>query len=83
MDKNLTQRSQTYYSPPYTLTVKGASEHFGFAVQTFYQWINNGRLQRGVHYLKVGNKPMIIREEFIKFMEAEDGSKKEGETACN
>ena len=79
----MTQIPQTYYILPYTLTVKGASEHFGFAVGTLYQWINNGRLQRGVHYLKVGNKPMIIREEFIKFMEAEDGSKKEREAACN
>lgn len=59
---------------PYTLTVKGASEHFGFAPGTLYNWISDGKLKRGFHYLKVGNKPMIIREKFIKFMEEEDGS---------
>lgn len=58
--------------PPYSLSIKGASEHFGFAVQTLYNWINNGRLIRGVHYRKIGNKPMIIREKFIEWMEAED-----------
>ena len=67
-----------YSNTPYTLTVKGASEHFGFAQGTLYNWINNGRLRRGVHYLKVGAKPMIIRQKFIEFMEEEDGCWKTG-----
>jgi hypothetical protein len=71
----LQNRQKIIYSTPYTLTVKGASEHFGFATGTLYNWINNGKLQRGVHYLKVGNKPMIIRDKFIEWMEAEDGSR--------
>lgn len=58
---------------PYTLTVKGASEHFGFAPPTLYQWISNGRLRRGEHYLKVAGKPLIIREAFIEWMQEEDG----------
>lgn len=62
---------------PYTLNIKGAAKHFGLAAGTFYNWINNGKLIRGVHYLKVGNKPLIIREKFIQWMEEQDdGSRK-------
>ncbi len=50
----------------YTLNIKEASRMFGFAVGTLYNWINNGKLIRGVHYLKVSNKPLIKREAFIK-----------------
>ena len=46
----------------------------GLAVGTLYNWISNGRMKRGVHYLKVGRKPIIIREKFIELMEEEDGS---------
>jgi hypothetical protein len=61
---------------PYTLNIKGASKHFGLAPGTFYNWINTGKLIRGFHYLKVGNKPLIIREKFIQWMEEQDGSRK-------
>ena len=57
----------------YTLNIKEASKTFGFAPQTLYNWINNGRLIRGVHYLKVARKPLIKRKEFIKWMEEQDG----------
>ena len=59
---------------PYSLRVKDAEEHFGFKEQTLYQWISNGRLQRGKHYLKVGGRIVIVREEFIKFLIEEDGN---------
>jgi hypothetical protein len=59
----------------YTLNIKEASRFFGFAPQTFYNWINNGKLIRGYHYLKVGNKPMIKREKFIEWMEEQDSCK--------
>ena len=65
--------SPTYNTPPYSLSVKEASKHFGFAVQTLYQWINDGRLIRGEHYLKVGRKPLIVRDKFIAWMEEQDG----------
>lgn len=58
---------------PYTLTVKGASQYFGFAERTFYKWIGQGRLAINVHYLHVAGKPLIIREEFIKWMRCESG----------
>ena len=55
----LTSNTQTAYSAPYSLRVKDAEEHFGFKEQTLYQWISNGRLQRGKHYLKVGGRIVI------------------------
>jgi len=64
--------------PPYTLSVKGAAEHFGFAIATLYQYINDGKLIRGVHYLKVGKKVVIKRKEFIEWMEEQDGSRQTG-----
>lgn len=57
----------------YTLNIKEASRVFGLATGTFYNWINNGKLIRGLHYLKVSNKPLIKRKEFIKWMEEQDG----------
>lgn len=58
----------------YTLNIKEAARVFGFAPGTLYNWINRGRLIRGVHYMKVANKPLIKRDEFIKWMEEQDGS---------
>ena len=79
LEKELTNREKVSKIPPYSLNVKSASDHFGFAEQTLYQWVNNGRLVRGIHYLKVGVKVLIIREAFIDFMEKEDGSKSQGQ----
>jgi len=59
---------------PYSLTVKEAGGYFGFAPQTLYDWISNGRLRRGTHYLKIGKKVVIVVENFIEFMRDEDGS---------
>ena len=41
---------------PYSLTVKGAAEHFGFHPKTIYAMISAGHLRRGYHYLKVSEK---------------------------
>jgi len=59
--------------PPYSLRVQDMKDHFGIAPQTVYQWINQGRLLRGKHYLKVGNRVFIVREAFVEFMREEDG----------
>ncbi len=58
----------------YTLKIADASRVFGIARQTLYNWINNGTLIRGVHYLKPSRNPLIKREAFIKWMEEKDGS---------
>jgi transposase-like protein len=68
------EKSKLPDQSPYSLSIAGASEHFGLAAKTFYKWIHQGRLHRGTHYLKVGRKPVIIREAFIEFMKREDGS---------
>lgn len=57
---------------PYSLSIKAAADHFGFAKQTLYQWINSGKLLRGTHYLKIGKKVIIIREAFIRWLNSED-----------
>ena len=57
-----------------TLTVKDASNCFGFAPITLYQWMNNGRLIRGRHWLKVGRKVLILKDEFFQWMKEQDGS---------
>ncbi|EFK11249.1 conserved hypothetical protein [delta proteobacterium NaphS2] len=72
MEKKPKNSENTF--PPYSLSVKGASEHFGFSPQTIYNWMYKGRLHRGIHYLNIGNKPVIIREAFIEFLKKEDGS---------
>ena len=60
--------------PPYSLSIKDAAMHFGLATQTFYNYISTGKLHRGIHYLKVGKKVVILRDKFIEFMREEDGS---------
>jgi excisionase family DNA binding protein len=57
---------------PYSLSVKGAAQYFGFAPKTIYNMISDGKLIRGHHYLKVGGKVVIKRKEFIEWMESED-----------
>ena len=58
----------------FTMNIKEASRVFGFAPGTLYNWINGGRLIRGHHYMKVGHKVLIKRQEFIKWMEEQDGN---------
>lgn len=54
--------------------MKGAAEHFGYAPQSLYDMISQGRLIRGIHYLKIGEKKvLIIREAFIKWLLEQDG----------
>ena len=60
--------------PPYSLSIQDAARHFGFAPQTIYNLINEGRLHRGVHYLKIGRKLVIVRDQFIRWMVEQDGS---------
>lgn len=59
---------------PHTLNIKSASEYFGLAPQTFYNYISTGRLHRGIHYYKLGKKVLIKTDEFIEWMREEDGS---------
>jgi len=59
--------------PPFSIRVQDMKDHFGIAPQTVSQWISAGRLLRGKHYLKVGNRVFIVREAFIDFMREEDG----------
>ena len=71
MDKEKKQQEKSHWAP-YSLSVKGAAEYFGFAEHTLYQWISDGRLIRGVHYRKAGRKVLIIREAMIDFIREED-----------
>lgn len=57
---------------PYSIRVKDAGEVFGIAPNTVYSWISEGRLARSKHYLKVGNRVLIIYEEFVKYLQEED-----------
>lgn len=66
--------SKTANSAPFSLRVNDAAEHFGLKAPTLYQWVSQGRLLRGKHYLKVGGRVVIIREAFIEFMFKEDGT---------
>ena len=68
------EQSRVSDQSPYSLSIAGASAHFGLAAKTLYNWINEGRLHRGIHYLKIGRKPVIIRDAFINFLRQEDGS---------
>ena len=60
--------------PPYSLSIQDAARHFGFKPQTLYDWISTGKLLRGIHYLKVGKKVVIVRHQFIRYMEDLDGT---------
>ena len=57
---------------PYSIRVRDAGEIFGIAPSTVYAWISEGRLARSKHYLKVGNRVLIIYEEFVQFLKEED-----------
>lgn len=56
---------------PYSLSIKGASEYFGVTKEDLYKWMYSGPLRRGVHYLNIGRKPLIIREAFAEFLKEE------------
>jgi len=71
-DENL--NNPTNYVNSITLTVKDASACFGFSPVTLYQWMNTGRLIRGIHWLKVGRKVLIVKDEFFQWMKEQDGS---------
>jgi excisionase family DNA binding protein len=64
---------------PHSFTPNEAAVHFGVAAKTLYNWINDGRLIRGKHYLKIGTKKiLIIREAFIEYLEECDGCRSAG-----
>jgi excisionase family DNA binding protein len=65
-------RSLTF--EPYTLSIKDASAYFGISEDTLYHLVSNGAICRGLHYLKFGRKTLIVREEFIRWLEEQDGS---------
>jgi transposase len=58
---------------PFSLSIKGAENHFGLSAGTLYNWISNGTLSRGRHYLKAGRKVLIIRQAMIEFLREKDG----------
>jgi len=62
----------------YTLTIKETERVFGFKSNTLYNWIGSGKLIRGHHYLKVSNKVLIKRKEFMEWMKEEDGCQQTG-----
>jgi excisionase family DNA binding protein len=68
------QQGERIVHLPFSLSVKEAARHFGFHPKTLYDWISLGRLHRGVHYLKIGKKVLIVREAFIEFLQKEDGT---------
>jgi hypothetical protein len=72
--KKRSHKEKTISVPPYSMRRKIASEHFGLAEPTLYQWVSNGRLPRRKHYLKVGGGVVIIRDSFVDFMMSEGGS---------
>ena len=59
---------------PYSLSFKDAATHFGFSTRTFYRLIEHGCLIRGNHYLKIGRRNVIVRQNFINWMKESDGS---------
>jgi len=59
---------------PYSLSIQDSAAHFGLSKHTLYKWVSEGRLLRGKHYLKIGKRVVIIREAFINYLHAEDGT---------
>jgi len=74
MNHNLHQSNKEKQTPPYCLRPGQVEGHFGIKANTIYHWISIGQLIRGKHYLKKGPAVLIIREEFIKFLQKEDGT---------
>ena len=68
---------------PYSLTPKQAAAYFGIAEQTISNWISQGKLARGVHYLKLGtsrkSKVLIVVERMKEYIHILDGSVNYGE----
>lgn len=58
---------------PYTMQVKHAARHFGFGRQSLYNMVSTGKLVFGTHYLKVGNKVLIMVLPFKKWMHERSG----------
>jgi predicted site-specific integrase-resolvase len=63
-----------YEPPPFSLSPKKAEAHFSIAAQTIYNWVKEGRLVRDKHYLKVGSRLVIVRDEFIEFLRKESNN---------
>jgi len=57
---------------PYSLTPETAAEHFGIAAGTLYNWVSEGCLIRGQHYLKIGRKTLIVRDAMIEYLRGVD-----------
>ena len=58
--------------PPFSFTVKGAAAHFGLTESSIRSLID-GKICRGTHYLKMGRRILIIRQQFIKYLIETDG----------
>lgn len=64
--------SNEYNTPPYSLSPKQAEVYFGIARANLYEWLNNGKLIRGEHFLKIGRKTLIKRKQFIEWLEEQN-----------
>jgi len=71
-DKDLCQKGSAGFEP-FTMTYKNASAYFGYAEQTLRHMVSKGKLLRGKHYLKVGDKILILRQGFIEWLLEKDG----------
>jgi predicted site-specific integrase-resolvase len=66
-------RSQEDVGDMVLMNLKTVERVYDIPVKTLYSWINDGRLRRGVHYIKPTRRPLIIKEEFYKHLLESDG----------
>jgi len=57
---------------PYSVTPKQCATYFGISTSRIYDMVNNGKLHRGRHYLKIGKSVVIVVDKFIEWMEEQD-----------
>jgi hypothetical protein len=59
---------------PFGLSPKQSAGYFSIAERTIYNWINQGRLVRDKHYLKIGSRVVIVVDDFIDFLRKESSN---------
>jgi len=58
---------------PYSMTIKDAAPFFGYKPQGMYNLIWKGELIYGTHFLKAGNKVLIIVKAFKIYLHEKSG----------
>jgi len=53
---------------PYSLNIQGALDYFGVTKKEMNRWLYGGYLTPGIHFLRVGRKPLILRKAFNVFL---------------